>query len=565
MKTAHAARIRCRLVPFVAACCWASPAIDRSPGAEVAQPASRVFYVDGTGIGGPPNDAGPGTHDRPWRTPWKAFAAAGPGDVVVLRRGVYRMSRTVQTSDFRLDPSRSGQITFRASPGEEVVVTNLAPVPADAWRPIGTTPSGRTVYAAPSGDDGRVTNLTLDGVPLIRAPTDDPRYPHRDSLPEALTEPGRWASSLRDHRVMLCTPDDEPPADRVELCDVRGSNGDGNLIDLQRDPHDRCRNLHLVFENLTFETGFYGVLVRTGFVELRGCVLRKSFGDLINTLTGRIVVDGCDFHAFGESAIDVTEAGDGPLPPSAPQMTIRNSRFHDNVEVRSPTPQVKGYNGLMLKGRTTDVVVENNEFFNLRVTLGALNLGGATSGGLPREGVRLTARNNLFRNISGSSIVWFAASEDCRFVHNLACDCRVDTLVELSRSKGSDAATGNVRPEIRNNVFYRNAVRRAIVDVARDSVAGLVFDHNLIFESGDECRFDEARVATIDLPQRGHERHGVRAAPRFRDVDRHDYRPTADSPVVDRGADLRSTVPKDAAGVQRPQGRGFDLGPFEHR
>jgi len=71
------------------------------------------------------------------------------------------------------------------------------------------------------------------------------------------------------------------------LCDVKGSGASGNLIYLERDKQDRCCNRHLIFENVTFGTGFRGLLIRTSFVELRQCVLRKSFGDLGNTLSGR--------------------------------------------------------------------------------------------------------------------------------------------------------------------------------------------------------------------------------------------------------------------------------------
>jgi hypothetical protein len=398
---------------------------------------------------------------------------------------------------------------------------------------------------------------------LKRAFCGDTRSWYEDTPPEAITGPGEWASSIRQGRVYLCTTNGEPPGDSVELCDVRGPGGSGTLVSLERDKEDRCRNLRLVFENLTFETGSHGLLIRTGFVELRRCVLRKSFGDLLNTLSGRVVVNGCDFHAFGESAIDVTAPGDGPKPAGAPPMVIRNSRFHDNVNVRAPGQ--KGANGVMLKGKCADIVVEGNQFYNLRTAYGALTLGGSSGGGMPGEGFRLTARNNIFRDIAGPYVVLFAGSHDCRLVNNLICHSDVASLISIGFAKPSDPATANLRPVVQNNVFYRNSVKRAVVSLPRGAASGLVLDYNLIAESGNVCLLDDAEVPLAELPQRGHQSHGVCEPPLFRDLLKLDFRPARGSPATDRGADLGALVPRDADGVPRPQGVGFDIGPFEAR
>ncbi|MBI5396840.1 MAG: right-handed parallel beta-helix repeat-containing protein [Verrucomicrobia bacterium] len=533
-----------------------------SSGAEPAAP-GHTFYVDVNSLGGQCDDANPGAADRPWRTTLKAFSSVRPGDTVIFRRGTYRLPRTLHTSDLKLDPSQTAPVVFKAPAGEQAVITNLRPIAAVEWKQVAITKSGKPVFAAPASRGARVTNLTQTGVPLKRAFCGDKRSWYEDTPPEAITGPGEWASSIREGRVYLCTADGEPPGDSIELCDVRGPGGNGNLISLERDKEDRCRNLRFVFENLTFETGFHGVLIRTGFVELRQCVLRKSFGDLLNTLSGRVVVDGCDFYAFGESAIDVTAPGDGPKPPGTPPMVIRNSRFHDNVNVRAPGQ--KGTNGVMLKGKCADIVVEGNQFYNLRTTYGALTLGGSTSGGTPGEGFRLTARNNIFRDIAGPYVVLFAGSHDCRLVNNLICNSDVTALISISFAKPPDPATANLRPQVQNNIFYRNTVKRAVVSAQRSAATGLVMDHNLIAESGNTCLLDDVEVPLKDLPQRGHQSHGVNQPPLFRDFARLDFRPARGSPTTDRGADLRAIVPHDADGIARPQGQAFDIGPFELR
>ncbi len=531
---------------------------------ETAAP-QRTFYVDTNSLGGSCADSNPGTKDRPWRTALKGFSTARPGDTVVFRNGIYRVPRTIHTSDLTVDPSQTGPFVFKSPAGEQAVITNLRPIAAADWTQIGATQTGEAVFATSAGRGAPVKNLTQHGVPLKRAfwGNNRSRY-YEDAPPDAIAGPGEWTSSRREGRVFVCTTDSEPPGDSIELCDVPGEGGSGNLICLERNEQDRDRNLHLVFENLTFETGCHGLLIRTGFVELRQCVLRKSFGDLlnINTRSGRVIVDSCDFYAFGESAIDVAAYGDGPKRAGASHI-IRNSRFHDNVQVRSP--RQKGYNGVMLKGGCADVVVEANQFYNLRTTYGALTLGGATSGGMPAEGCRLTARNNVFRDNSGPCVVLFAGSHDCRLVNNLICNSDVNALVSFILAKPSDLATANFRPQVLNNTFYRNTVKRAVVSVSQGSADGLVIDHNLIAESGNVCLLDGLETPLKNLPDCGYQSHSVNQSPLFRDFSGFDFHPATRSPTIDRGADLRDLVPHDADGVRRPQGKAFDIGPFECR
>jgi len=91
----------------------------------------------------------------------------------------------------------------------------------------------------------------------------------------------------------------------------------------------------------------------------------------------------------------------------------------------------------------------------------------------------------------------------------------------------------------------------------------LAVDYNLVAESGSDCVFDQQKVAIADLPSRGLEAHGVRSAPRLVNPDANDFRPAKGSPVIDRGANLGDLVPTDMRGVRRPQGSGYDIGPFE--
>jgi parallel beta-helix repeat protein len=84
------------------------------------------------------SDDGPGTAARPWKTFAKAAEKAGPGDVVVIRDGVYRERVLAKTSGTAQAPIR-----FEAAPGEHVVLTGADRLTgwrkADEARPIYST------------------------------------------------------------------------------------------------------------------------------------------------------------------------------------------------------------------------------------------------------------------------------------------------------------------------------------------------------------------------------------------------------------------------------------------
>jgi hypothetical protein len=107
------------LTGMALACCSALPAVTY----EVAQ---RNLQA---------SDEGPGTVERPLKTIAKATEKAGPGDVVVIRGGVYRERVSLKTSGTAQAPIR-----FEAAPGEQVVVTGADQLTgwqkADEARPI---------------------------------------------------------------------------------------------------------------------------------------------------------------------------------------------------------------------------------------------------------------------------------------------------------------------------------------------------------------------------------------------------------------------------------------------
>jgi len=517
--------------------------------------AGQTHYVDPSGLGGEASDENPGTRGRPWLTSIHAFGVAQPGDTIIFRAGVYRLPRTVHTSDFAA--SGGEPLTLTTLPDESATVTNLRPIPAETWKPV-AHPAGLPLFAAPASRGFRVTNVVEDGVPIRRAPSGAPND-LEDTPPEAVDGPGQWCSNIRQGLVYVSTTDGEPPGDRIEICDVGGFGASGNLFALTA-REDGSEGPNLVFERLTLETGFHGVLVRTGSVALRDCVLRKSYGDLLNSTCDRVQVENCEFHHFGESAIDIT----GPNRPASQARGttfIRGCSFHDSPRLRSPGQ--KGRNGVMLKGGARDVIVERCVFRDMATEYGALTLGGATSGGQEAEGIRLIARNNIFARIAGAWVVLFAGSQDCWFANNLVTGAQVREIVHIARARGDRPETLNLRLRVVNNVLADNTVESAIVFIGPGAASDAQIDYNLIADSGTQFLIEGEPVTLHDLPALGLGAHGVRLPPRFINPEDGNYRPAADSPVIDAGLALGGLVPDDFDGVRRAQGDGWETGPFE--
>ena len=85
------------------------------------------------------SDEGPGTAERPWKTISRAATAVGPGDVVVIRGGVYRERVSVKARGTPEAPIR-----FEAAPGEHVLLTGADRL--TGWR---KTDESRPVYSVP--------------------------------------------------------------------------------------------------------------------------------------------------------------------------------------------------------------------------------------------------------------------------------------------------------------------------------------------------------------------------------------------------------------------------------
>ena len=97
---------------------------------------AKTIHVSATG-----QDESAGTEHAPLRTIQKAADAATPGDVVIVHAGIYRETVTVPRSG---EPGHP--ITYRAAPGEHVVINGTEPV-------VGWRDDGHGAYTAAAAAD----------------------------------------------------------------------------------------------------------------------------------------------------------------------------------------------------------------------------------------------------------------------------------------------------------------------------------------------------------------------------------------------------------------------------
>ncbi|MFH1499161.1 MAG: right-handed parallel beta-helix repeat-containing protein [Verrucomicrobiota bacterium] len=154
-----------RLSGFVLTLCLrALPMVSAHAFIAPPPPVDGVNYYVSANTG---DDANPGTSARPFRTLGRIAPFMQPGQVCVVRAGVYRET---------LRPGRGGEegrpITFTAAPGEEVVLTGLDMV--GGWTPATDFAPGAWRAAWPSTLPASRTQVFFDGAIGYEA-----RWPNR--------------------------------------------------------------------------------------------------------------------------------------------------------------------------------------------------------------------------------------------------------------------------------------------------------------------------------------------------------------------------------------------------
>jgi parallel beta-helix repeat protein len=120
---------------------------------------------------------------------------------------------------------------------------------------------------------------------------------------------------------------------------------------------------------------------------------------------------------------------------------------------------------------------------------------------------------------------------------------------------GIQIYTNAVRTGVFNNTVFRNAPFPGIS--VQYYGAGTIIRNNIIYANSTNYQDSGGFAAAPQFD------HNLTADPLFVNIGAYDFRLQAISPAIDGGLYV-AEITSDASGQQRPQGRAFDIGAFEH-
>jgi hypothetical protein len=556
-----------------------------------------VYYVDVDSIGGQCSEdpSQPGTITQPWCTAIKGFSSAKPGDTVYFRQGVYRQSETIGEWYFSKEADENHRLTFKGYQGEEVIITpqKLRNDPSYWTQCISqadcdNNPNWENIYSTDLtpqrlGPDNikvvRISHASQDGMPLMLM------TPHNENGgPEKLTGEGQWVRNVSNWKLYIWARRGGNPGNYLtEFTEfIYGGSSTIDIAPNGSRAGDNNEADYITFENFIIEGGYYPISVTTDYVELKNCIIRNCYGDGIkvggakpddfsnpddpnqlnyyNSEYG--LIENCDIYNFGEAGIDIT-GGD--------YWIVRNNSIHDSVNNRGDMPSTTKVNGIMLKNNNKGTIVEKNKLFNLNTEYGVITLGGCSWDGIAKEGVNLTAKNNIMYNITGPSALSVEACENCSFYNNLVYNSTFSrALIIFSLSNSHEPLFKSTNTKIKNNIFYRNKVNYDGYDyqylIYSGNSEGLESNYNII--DGSKKYYDEEGTVTkykslSDFRETGYEKNSITEEPAFANLEGKDFHLSANSLGINQGTCLQGIVDDDFEGKPRPQGSGCDIGPYE--
>lgn len=243
---------------------------------------------------------------------------------------------------------------------------------------------------------------------------------------------------------------------------------------------------------------------------------------------------------------------------SADRIIVRDNHAHDNsssgIQLNAdPAQRGDDPNDPQGDGIIEDALIERNVIHDN-------GAGGAAGINLASVRDSLVRNNLLYGNHAGGIAGWDDdegsnqfGTRDNRFVGN--------TIVQADDGRFAvslvNASTGNV---VENNILVHRGTRGSL-EVDASSREGLRSNYNVVVDvfSDNEDFLDLAAWRALGFDANS---LVVPLSALFADETADDYRLTATSPAVDRGA-ARDDLPADFTGLARPQGAGFDIGAYE--
>lgn len=257
-----------------------------------------------------------------------------------------------------------------------------------------------------------------------------------------------------------------------------------------------------------------------------------------------VTIEGNEFYgSFGHIPISLTGANN---------LVFRRNYCHDW--------KVGESGAIQIKGGSHDSLFDGNRFENIDTVAGAIALGDGCDASCDTDpehfaGVRLRAINNLMIKVGRGFDV--QGCKDCAILANTIIDSGQGNVI----FKLTSATTGGVTKTsqgiriLNNLIANRSGDLRHVIQVNSGSGAGLVMDHNFVWNGNAAVTWGDGHPSSADVSSI------TRQDPKF--VGPNDFNLAADSPARGKGQNLIADVPHDFEGNPRPASGPFDVGAFQ--
>ncbi|OPX84743.1 MAG: hypothetical protein A4E53_03800 [Pelotomaculum sp. PtaB.Bin104] len=287
-------------------------------------------------------------------------------------------------------------------------------------------------------------------------------------------------------------------------------------------------------------------------LEAQGCGTGLHIVSAVNLL-----IEGCNFHNNSGPGLVVSP---GPLK----QARIAHTQSSYNESAESP-------DGFILDSGEDIVLEKCTAEYNAGSGLICLATNITISAGIIRDngyyGIKCRGEGykvvNCIFDSNGMAGIFLQGGGPYDLSNNLTIYCGLKGDYGLVAASGADPAPARV--SLINNIFAYN-----YGGVHFGSSALLEREeHNIYWSREDaEMSTDSRRYSRDEINEQiccketGQGRHSFCRDPRFVNPSCRDFRLSKNSPAIDRGA--KEGAPDiDINGSIRPQGRGFDIGPYE--
>jgi len=530
-----------------------------------------TYYVATNGV-----DTNPGTSALPYATIQMGLSMAQPGDTVSLAAGTYR-----QSPHFVRSGTLDHSIGLRATGSAKVIIQGSALVTGFTLSSGSTyVKTGWTTYFPPNDPN------QTDARKLPR----DQMFVDGTYIPEATSVATMTAGSFYDDHTnsklyLWLAAGDNPSSHQVEA-----DNSESILSDTGFN--------YIVIQDLQFQ--YCANQPQLGMVKLAGsnctirnCIFQYAAGAGLFFNGNNILVQSCQFN---------NNTQEGFSSSSCNSVTMEDCISNDNNTEPDKTFDSGWEAGACKISRSTNYLLENHsstgnkgpgvwfDIDNEHATIKGCFSTGNTEGIQYEISYTALIINNICTD--NSDCGFLISSSAGNYVANNLAYANINygiTNVDSTQGPRSDGNGGFVYCYA--NTFYNNIVAdnqiagnqksyvvssATTVNPAIGSTPVVPFtpnvsDYNLFYYSGPAEPFfidtkDHYEPDTLALWQahNGFDLHSIWAKdPAFVSPSTGDFYPKAGAPEIDSGITL-SKVTVDFDGTARPQGAGYDMGPYEY-